>query len=123
MSVWDGMARDAGYTGDEARQLASALEQAERARQEQADDELRAAAEDLAPPVDEGTTRVLGTVDLGASSWRVESHCGIVRVFSSRDGCMFAVNPDRARTIAAMFAVLVEQAAAATERASRGGER
>lgn len=32
MSVWDGMARDAGYRGDEAAQVARTLEEQERER-------------------------------------------------------------------------------------------
>jgi hypothetical protein len=55
--------------------------------------------------------------------WAVRSTCGVVKVWSSRDGCMLAVNPTAARLIGSTFAAAMDAAADATERASRGEPR
>jgi hypothetical protein len=58
-----------------------------------------------------------------AYRWAVRSTCGVVKVWSTRDRCMLAVNPGQARMIGRTFARALEAAADATERASRGEPR
>ncbi len=52
--------------------------------------------------------------------WRVDSDCGVVKVYSTRDGCMFAVDPQTAREIARAFHAALSDAADVTELRSYG---
>lgn len=68
---------------------------------------------------------LIAEIKLGGEDyyWAVRSTCGVVKVWSTRDSCMIATNPDRARVIGKAFASAMEAAADATESASRGGPR
>jgi hypothetical protein len=69
--------------------------------------------------------RTIAELDLGVRdyTWRIDSDCGVVKLHSSRDGCMIALNSHRARELAWEFYDGVIQAAASVDRASRGEER
>lgn len=71
--------------------------------------------------------KIIATLALlgGASpyAWRVMSDCGVVKLYSSRDGCMLAINPARARQLADEFRDAVHAAADSVDRATSGGER
>jgi hypothetical protein len=69
------------------------------------------------------TTVETGFVDLsygGDYGWRIVSDCGVVKVYSTRDGCMLALNPTTARRVADEFVALVNEAADTTELRSYG---
>lgn len=97
------------------RNLADALEHDERDRP-------------TPPPTENQPHDVLiAALDLGwtpgAYRWFVRSDCGVVKVWSSRDGCMTALNPEAARRLGQQFAAAMDAAAEATDRASRGEPR
>lgn len=58
-----------------------------------------------------------------AYGWRIVSDCGVVKAYSTRDGCMFALDPDSAREVAAEFTKAVNDAADLTELRSYGKTR
>lgn len=68
-------------------------------------------------------TRVIADVELGPTTWTVESHCGVVRIISSRDGCMCALNSVEARRAAGELAQALTTAAWSVDRAAAGGVR
>lgn len=68
----------------------------------------------------------VATVQLGAWSgyhWRVVSDCGVVKIYSSRDGCMVALNPSAARALLDQLYAAVDEAADLTEIRSFGAVR
>ena len=65
----------------------------------------------------------VATLDLGYRTdytWRVTSDCGVVKVYSSRDGCMLALNATTARRLAGELHDALVQAADATDIRSFG---
>ncbi len=56
----------------------------------------------------------------GSYQWAVRSTCGVVKIWSSRDGCMLAVAPTTARHLARELSEALEDAASHVERRSRG---
>lgn len=77
-------------------------------------------------PEDLDARRTVATIDIGHGSdyrWAVVSDCGVVKLYSTRDGCMLAVDPTTARLLARELCEAIEDAASATERASRGESR
>lgn len=62
----------------------------------------------------------VATIDLSRGSgsdyaWRVVSDCGVVKVYSTRDGCLFALNSYAARQLARDLAEALNTAADATD--------
>jgi hypothetical protein len=60
----------------------------------------------------------IATVDLGVNgeyAWRVVSDCGVVKVYSTRDGCMIASNSYTARRLADELHAALNAAADATD--------
>lgn len=76
-------------------------------------------------PEDSSSLRTIATLDLGSAEYqlRVVSECGVVKVYSSRDGCLFAMNPFRARLLARELSEALEDAATSVDRATRGEPR
>lgn len=68
------------------------------------------------------TTVEIATIQLCPRhyGWRVLSDCGVVKVYSSRDGCLTALAPAEARRIAEEFAAALNEAADCTEVRSYG---
>lgn len=71
----------------------------------------------------ERNTRIVAEIKLGPTTWTVESHCGVVRIISSRDGCMVALNSIAARRAAGELAQALTTAAWSVDRATAGGVR
>jgi len=69
------------------------------------------------------SVRTIGEVKLGPTTWRVDSDCGVVKLWSSRDGCMAALNEHDACRLADELSAMLYEAAQSVERASMGGER
>jgi len=69
------------------------------------------------------SVRTIGEVKLGPTTWRIDSDCGVVKLHSSRDGCMVALNEHDACRLADELGTMLYEAAASVERASMGGER
>lgn len=67
--------------------------------------------------------KTIGQVRLGETTWRIDSDCGVVKIHSSRDGCMAALNTGQARGLAQDLASLLRRAANSVDRATAGGPR
>jgi hypothetical protein len=67
--------------------------------------------------------RTIAEIKVGGTVWRVDSDCGVVKLHSSRDGCMAALNAVEARRLSGEFAQALTTAAWSVERASKGGVR
>lgn len=80
-------------------------------------------------PPESNADKVISTIDLARGAygsdyaWQVRSTCGVVKVWSSRDGCMLAMNSTQARLLARELSEALEDAASSVDRASRGGKR
>ena len=67
--------------------------------------------------------RTIAEIKLGPTTWRIDSDCGVVKIHSSRDGCMAALNSVEARRLAGELGGALTTAAYSVDRASRGGQR
>ena len=71
-----------------------------------------------------GRCRVIAEIFLpGGTIFRVDSDGGVVKIYSSRDGCVAALNSAEARRLSGEFAQALTTAAWSVERAAKGGVR
>ena len=72
---------------------------------------------------DTRSDRLIATIVIGPTTWRVRSFCGVVQMWSSRDGCLAAMNPAEAHAIGTEIAEALTLAAYSVTNATAGGDR